>query len=73
MTELGRQPWIVYGLKKTADSVSPGVSTGTVLFSVAGFTLLYGVLMVAEVYLLAKYARNPDTGKDATSSPEGAY
>ncbi|MEJ2559752.1 MAG: cytochrome ubiquinol oxidase subunit I [Anaerolineae bacterium] len=73
MTELGRQPWIVYGLKKTADSVSPGVSTGTVLFSVVGFTLLYGVLMVADVYLLAKYARNPDTGKDATSSPEGAY
>ena len=73
MTELGRQPWIVYGLKKTADSVSPGVSAGTVLFSVAGFTLLYGVLMVADVYLLAKYARNPDTGKDATSSPEGAY
>jgi cytochrome d ubiquinol oxidase subunit I len=73
MTELGRQPWIVYGLKKTADSVSPGISTGTVLFSVTGFTLLYGVLMVADVYLLAKYARNPDTGKDATSSPEGAY
>jgi cytochrome d ubiquinol oxidase subunit I len=63
MTELGRQPWIVYGLKKTADSVSPGVSTGTVLFSVTGFTLLYGVLMVADVYLLAKYARSSDTGK----------
>jgi cytochrome d ubiquinol oxidase subunit I len=63
MTELGRQPWIVYGLKKTADAVSPNVSTGTVLFSVVGFTLLYGVLMVADIYLLAKYAKNPDTGK----------
>jgi cytochrome d ubiquinol oxidase subunit I len=73
MTEVGRQPWIVFGLKKTADAVSPSISTGTVLFSVTGFTLLYGVLMVADVYLLAKYARNPDTGKDATSSPEGAY
>lgn len=73
MTELGRQPWIVYGLKKTADSVSPNVSTGTVLFSVVGFTLLYGVLMVADVYLLAKYAKNPETGKEATSSPAGAH
>jgi cytochrome d ubiquinol oxidase subunit I len=63
MTELGRQPWIVYGLKKTADAVSPNVSTGTVLFSVVGFTLLYGVLMVADIYLLAKYAKNPDTGE----------
>jgi cytochrome d ubiquinol oxidase subunit I len=73
MTELGRQPWIVYGLKKTADAVSPNVSTGTVLFSVVGFTLLYGVLMVADVYLLAKYAKNPETGKEATSSPAGAH
>jgi cytochrome d ubiquinol oxidase subunit I len=63
MTELGRQPWIVYGLKKTADSVSPNVSTGTVLLSLVGFTLLYGVLMVADVYLLTKYAKNPDAGK----------
>jgi cytochrome d ubiquinol oxidase subunit I len=73
MTELGRQPWIVYGLKKTADAVSPNVSTGTMLFSVVGFTLLYGVLMVADVYLLAKYAKNPETGKEATSSPAGAH
>jgi len=57
LTELGRQPWIVYGLQKTADGVSPGVPATTVLFSLIGFALLYGVLMVADVYLLVKHAR----------------
>jgi cytochrome d ubiquinol oxidase subunit I len=57
LTELGRQPWIVFGLQKTADAVSPSVSGGSVLFSLVLFTLLYGVLMIADVYLLAKFAR----------------
>jgi cytochrome bd ubiquinol oxidase subunit I len=61
-TELGRQPWIVFGLQKTADAVSPNVSAGEVLFSLVGFTLLYGVLMAADVYLLAKYAKAGTAG-----------
>ncbi|MCF7903240.1 MAG: cytochrome ubiquinol oxidase subunit I, partial [Candidatus Marinimicrobia bacterium] len=56
MAEVGRQPWIVFGLQKTADAVSPAVSTGEVLFSLIVFTLLYGVLMGADIYLLKKYA-----------------
>jgi cytochrome d ubiquinol oxidase subunit I len=56
-TEIGRQPWIVYGLQKTADGISPIVSGQTVLFSLLVFTVLYGVLMAVDVYLLAKYAR----------------
>ncbi|MCM2255986.1 MAG: cytochrome ubiquinol oxidase subunit I [Vicinamibacteria bacterium] len=56
-TEMGRQPWIVYGLQKTADGVSPNVSTGEVALSLVVFTLLYGVLMAADFYLLAKYAK----------------
>jgi cytochrome d ubiquinol oxidase subunit I len=56
-TEMGRQPWIVFGLMRTADGVSPAVSPGEVLLSVVTFTLLYGVLMAADVYLMAKYAR----------------
>jgi cytochrome d ubiquinol oxidase subunit I len=57
LTEMGRQPWIVVGLMKTAAAVSPIVAGGTVLASLLIFTLLYGALMVADVYLLAKYAR----------------
>lgn len=56
-TEMGRQPWIVFGVLRTEEAVSPTVSAGLVLFSLIGFTVLYGVLMVADVYLLAKYAR----------------
>lgn len=57
LTEMGRQPWIVFGVLKTQDAVSPNVPAGMVLASLLGFTLLYGVLMIADVYLLAKYAR----------------
>ena len=57
LTELGRQPWIVFGLQKTADAVSPNLTTGSVLFTAVLFTLLYGALMVADLYLLRKYAR----------------
>jgi cytochrome d ubiquinol oxidase subunit I len=56
-TELGRQPWIVFGLQKTADAISPNVTPGEVLFTLIGFTLIYGALIVADIYLLAKYAR----------------
>jgi cytochrome d ubiquinol oxidase subunit I len=54
-TELGRQPWIVFGLQKTAEAVSPQVSPGEVLFSLIAFGLLYAGLMVADLYLLARY------------------
>jgi cytochrome d ubiquinol oxidase subunit I len=56
-TEMGRQPWIVFGLMPTAAGVSPGVSTGEVVATLVGFTLLYGLLAVVEVKLLLRYAR----------------
>jgi cytochrome d ubiquinol oxidase subunit I len=55
-TEIGRQPWIVFGLQKTADAVSPSVSAGELLVTLIGFTVVYGVLMVADLYLLRKFA-----------------
>ena len=56
-TEIGRVPWIVFGVMKIEDAVSPGVTAAEVLFSLVGFTILYGVLMVADLYLLDKYAK----------------
>ncbi len=53
-TEMGRQPWIVFGLMPTAAGVSPGVSAAEVLISLIGFTLVYGFLAVIEVRLLLK-------------------
>ena len=57
LTEIGRQPWVVFGLMLTEDAVSKVVNPGMVLTSMVIFTLLYGLLMVADVYLLAKYAK----------------
>ena len=72
LTEMGRQPWIVFGLMKTAQGVSPTISSGMVLFSVAGFTLLYGLLALADLYLLAKFARGEATG-EMEASPTEAF
>ena len=57
MTEVGRSPWTVYGVLKLEESVSSNVSTGQLWMSLIGFVLLYGVLMVADVYLLTKFAK----------------
>ena len=51
-TEMGRQPWAVFGLMTTQSAVSPGVTAGEVLTSLIAFTLVYGVLAVVEVKLL---------------------
>lgn len=56
VAEMGRQPWIVYGLMKTANAVSP-IALSQVIFSIIGLTLFYGILIVADVYLLQKYAK----------------
>ena len=61
VAEVGRQPWIVYGVLKTSDGVSQAVSAGQVVGSLLGFTLLYGLLGFVDIYLLAKHAKKgPD-------------
>ena len=70
MAELGRVPWVVYGVMKIEDAVSPTVSAGAVLATLIGFTLIYAVLIVADVYLLVKYARAVP-GETPSPSEEG--
>ena len=53
-TEMGRQPWVVFGQLKTEAGVSPSVGLGSVLTSLIVFTLLYGVLAVIEGWLLVR-------------------
>jgi len=57
VAEVGRQPWIVYGLLKTSDAVSKAITPLQVAGSLAGFTLLYGFLAVVDIYLLTKNAK----------------
>jgi len=56
LAEIGRQPWIVYGLMRTKDAVSP-VTTAQVFPTLITFILLYGVLGAIDFWLLVKYAR----------------
>jgi cytochrome d ubiquinol oxidase subunit I len=56
IAELGRQPWIVYGVMRTSDAVSP-IAAGQVAVSAVAFILVYTLLGAADYYLLAKYAR----------------
>jgi cytochrome d ubiquinol oxidase subunit I len=56
-TEMGRQPWAVFGLMTTANGVSPSVSTFEAATSVIVLTVLYGVLAVIELGLMARYIR----------------
>jgi len=53
-TEMGRQPWIVFGLMETSKGVSPGVGMGEVIASLGVFALLYGALAVVEFTLLIR-------------------
>jgi cytochrome d ubiquinol oxidase subunit I len=57
LTESGRQPWIVQGLMKTSQAVSPSISAADVWISLTVFVLLYLALGVADAYLMVHYGR----------------
>ena len=77
LTEVGRQPWIVFGLLKTVNANSPSVSTTTIAFSLGVFALLYGALAVVDVVLMRRYARHdpPEVGGegDEFATPAVSY
>ena len=52
--ELGRQPWVIYGVMRTRDGVSPLVHSGTVLFTTIGFAGLYLVLGLLVLFLIGR-------------------
>lgn len=74
-TEMGRQPWVVFGLMPTAAGVSPGTTMTEVITSLSAFTLLYGALAVVEVRLLLRYIAaglpeiEPPTDPDDADAP----
>lgn len=59
--EVGRQPWIVYGLLRTSDALSKNVTSEHIIFSLVLFTLIYAGLFVVFLYLLDKKIKHgPD-------------
>ena len=66
LTEMGRQPWIVQGLLETAKANSPNVGVTWLSLSLAGFVLLYLVLLVADLWLMRRYANRDPQSSDET-------
>jgi cytochrome d ubiquinol oxidase subunit I len=62
--EVGRQPWIVYGLMRTKDAVSPALSVGQALTSLAMFLTIYLALFVLFIYLLDQKIRHGPAADD---------
>jgi cytochrome d ubiquinol oxidase subunit I len=65
VAEVGRQPWVVYRLLKTADAVSTNVHGGEVLFSIIMFGLIYLALGTLYVFLLARKVKHGPESADA--------
>ncbi|TFD65208.1 cytochrome ubiquinol oxidase subunit I [Cryobacterium ruanii] len=74
-TEMGRQPWLVFGLLRTEDGVSPGVTGVEILISLIIFTVLYGILAVVEFKLILRAVQKgpdeaPVSGVESAESGE---
>ncbi len=70
VTEVGRQPWIVYGLMKTAAAVSP-IAASQVAVSLPAFIAVYGLLGGVAFYLMAKHVRRGPEPAPATAAAAG--
>ncbi|GAA1799993.1 cytochrome ubiquinol oxidase subunit I [Actinomadura chokoriensis] len=67
--EVGRQPWMVYGVLKTEDALSPGAGAGTVAVSFAAFSVLFAALFGVNAWLLARFARRGPEGAGLGAAP----
>jgi cytochrome d ubiquinol oxidase subunit I len=56
--EVGRQPWVIYGLLRTTDAVTPSLRTGDVLFSLSAYVLVYAVVYSFGLYYIYKLLRD---------------
>ncbi len=69
VTETGRQPWLVYGILRTADAASP-VSAGAVLTTLIAFVLVYSVVFSMGIYYINRLIEKGPTGA-SVKPPEG--
>ena len=71
-TEMGRQPWVVYGLLKTSEARSPLVGSGSIILTIVGYTLLYGVLLIVGGKLFLReiaHGPEPEPGDSPSEAP----
>ena len=74
-TEVGRQPWVVYGLLRTVDAVTPAVTAGAVATSLAAFVIVYGIIFPAGMLYMLRLVREgpepPEPGEQPLGRPAG--
>jgi cytochrome d ubiquinol oxidase subunit I len=72
VTETGRQPWVVYGVIRTAQAASPAIGWQSVLFSLALFIIVYVVIFGAGVYYMVRLVqRGPEPPSPQVQAPSG--
>ena len=69
-TETARQPWLAFGISTVAEGVSPGLTSAEVIASLAGFTVVYGLLAVAWCRLVVHLSRKPLVADETPAEPE---
>jgi len=68
--EVGRQPWLIYGLMRTSEGVSRQVSAGNALFTLIGFAGMYTVLSILFLFLIRREIEHgPDSQPDRDRQP----
>ncbi|HEY5237811.1 MAG TPA: cytochrome ubiquinol oxidase subunit I, partial [Rhizomicrobium sp.] len=70
-TEVGRQPWTVYGVMRTAQSVSPSLTGSDVLLSLLGYMAVYLIVFPAGILLMARVVRKGPAEPDEKTPIEG--
>ena len=70
-TETGRQPWVVYGLMRTVDGVSPSVTAIDLLISLAAFVVAYAIIFGAGVYYMLRLVRAGPRDPEEAPEPKG--
>jgi cytochrome d ubiquinol oxidase subunit I len=68
--EIGRQPWLIYGVMRTAEGTSPQVSSGNAIFTLLGFFGLYAVLGMLFLFMIwREIEHGPERSKSPVLSP----
>jgi cytochrome d ubiquinol oxidase subunit I len=69
-TEIGRQPWVVYGLMRTSEGVTPALTTAAALTSLIAFMVVYAVIYTAGTYYLVRILRVGPKSPHDEKSPQ---
>lgn len=69
--ELGRQPWLIYGLMRTAEGPSPHVSSGNAMFTLLGFMGIYTLLLMLGLFMIWRELEHGPSGAAASEAGQG--